>query len=214
MARLISAAAVLAAGGLTAACATVGAPPGPTTQFARSDCAAAPDLTSPISLTPEKERASHVVAAQVARTGACLARDGHAAPYAVFALPADHEDKTIAVGGVLEATRIFAPSVTLLDRTGAVTRSFAREDYYYRGAVYSVQFRPRPDEAYLLVAADPALVGKRYDSVAIGTSTTVVSTGYATATWTSGVDTSLSRTFSYEGAVQVTVSDSDIKEGR
>jgi len=215
MSRILSACAVLTAGGLTAACATTAADiPQPALQFARADCAASPSLAGPIGLTPEKERVSHLVVAPVGTASGCLARDGKAGPYVVFALPADYDDKTITVGGALEATRIFAPSVAVLDASGTVTRTFSREDYLYRGPVYSVQFRPRQNETYVLVTSDPELVGKRYDSVSIGTNTTTICTGYTCSNWTTGVDASQSRVFSYEGTVQVAVYDTDIKEGR
>jgi hypothetical protein len=104
--------------------------------------------------------------------------------------------------------------VTILDRQGAVTRTFATSDYLFRGAVYSVQFVPRENEAYVLVAVDPSRIGARHDSISVGTSSTVVSAGLYATTVTTGWDAAQSRTFSYEGAVSVTVSDSDVEEGR
>jgi len=104
----------------------------------------------------------------------------------------------VTVGGVLEATRIFSPDVALLDAEGHTTRTFRAADYYYRGPVFSVQFQPKAAERYLLVAADPARVGQRYDAINIGTQTTTVPAGVYTMTWTRGTDTKTSRTFSYE----------------
>lgn len=198
---------------LSTACATTPPPP-PITSFTRTDCAAAPDLASTISLTPEKPKASHAVITPLSAASPCLTRDGASGPYVVYALPTDFGDKTITVGSTLETGRLLAPDVTLLDRSGQVSRTFAKEDYFFRGPVFSVQFRPRVEEAYILVVADKARVGQKYDSISIGTSTTTVSTGYAVATWTSGVDSSHSRTFSYEGAVQVSVYDSDFPKKR
>jgi hypothetical protein len=77
-----------------------------------------------------------------------------------------------------------------------------------------VQFRPRAGEAYVLVSADPALVGQRYDSIVIATSTASAATAAGAFSWTTGVDGAQSRTFSYEGTIQVSVYDSDAEEGR
>jgi hypothetical protein len=201
---------------LLAGCATT--PPPAVTAFARQDCAAAPDLAGAISLTPPKEKAEFVVTTPVGAGAACLARPGGAAPYVLYALPADFDDKTLMVGANLEAARVLSPEVSILDGQGQVTRRFGEADYLFRGTVYSVQFRPKVGEAYLLVAADPARVGQSFEAIHIGTSTTstVIPVGgaYATANWTSGVDQKVARTFSYEGAIEVTVFDSDTKTRR
>jgi hypothetical protein len=197
-----------------AGCATLPPPPPPVTAFSRADCAASPDPASALSLTPDKERASFVVTAAVTTGSACLVRAGAASPYVVFALPADYADKTLTVGSVMEVGRLLSPDITILDRSGAVTRTFTGPDYFFRGAVYSVQFRPRENEAYVVVAVDPSRIGQSYDSIAVGTSSTVISTGMYASTVTVGYDAALSRAFSYEGAVSVTVSDSDVEDGR
>lgn len=204
--------AVCATAGLTAACAAGSAPP-PVLTYASQNCAAAADLSTAISLTPPREKAVHIVTNPVDSGTPCLARAAPA-PYVLYRLPADQEDKTVTVGSTLEATRIFAPEVAILDGGGAVTRTFARDEFYYRGPHYSVQFRPREGDAYVLVSAAPELVGQRYDSIMIGTTTTSVYTAGGGFSWTSGVDRSQSRTFSYEGAVQVLVNDSDTEEER
>ena len=208
--KIILSAAVSA--GLTAACATLPPPPPPVLEYARQDCDAAPDLTTAISLTPAKESHTHRVSAVVSDQTACLQRDGGTSPYVVFALPEDRGDKTLIVGGVLEAFRIFAPAITLLDAQGQVSRAFPAEEFLYRGSVYSVQFRPRETEAYLLVDVDQNRVGTGYDAINVGTNTTTISTGYYASNITTGTESHSSRTFSWEGTVLVTVNDSDTDE--
>ena len=207
--RLFLAGGVVA--GLTA-CATP-APPLPAVfNFAGAGCATAPVLTGALSLIPEEERARHSVEAQVTSTSPCLNRENGSVPYVVYAMPADIGDKTLAVGGLLEAMRIFAPSVSVLDRDGRVTRTFEPHDYMFRGPAYSVQFRPREGDAYILVTSEPALVGQRHDAIQIGTNTTTVYTGYGASNITTGWDANTSRHFSHEGGVQVLVHDTDTEE--
>jgi hypothetical protein len=208
--RIILCAAVSA--GLTTACATLPPPAPPVLEYARQDCDAAPDLTTAISLTPAKESHVHRVSTVMSGETACLTRDGGTSPYVVYALPADHEDKTLIVGGVLEAFRIFAPAITLLDAQGQVTRTFPAEEFLYRGSVYSVQFRPRATETYILVDVDRARVGVGYDAINVGTNTTTISTGYYASNITTGTENHSSRTFSWAGTVLVTVNDSDTEE--
>lgn len=198
---------------LTTACVTATPPPPPPVlEYTRQDCEAQPNLSSAVSLTPEKETNGFIVSAELGLGSPCIRVANWTAPYAVFALPTDMEDKTIAVGGVLELTRILSPDVRILDSQGQVTREFSTTDYFYRGPVYSVQFRPRPGDAYVVVSSDPARVGQRYDSINVGTNTTTVYTGYGAANVTTGVEAHNSRAFSYEGLAQVIVYDSDTKE--
>lgn len=204
----LGALAALAAAALLAGCATPTPPPALTT-FVRTNCVAAPDLAAAVSLTPEKQKATHTVTTPVTTDTACLSRPGGPTPYVLYALPTDIHDKTLIIGGVLEGARIVPPEVTLLGAQGDVLRTFRASDYFFRGPVYSVQFTPRAGEAFALVMVDPKRVGERYDSVAIGTSTTTTYAAGLSMNWTSGVDTAESRTFSYEGSVQATVFDSE-----
>ena len=99
-----------------------------------------------------------------------------------------------------------------MDQNGQVVRSFRSDEYMYRGPNYSVLFRPRAPERYVLVTVDPVRVGQTYDSIAIGTHITTTYTPYGPVYFTSGSDAAQSRVFSYEGSVQVVINDSDTKE--
>lgn len=212
MSRRLTLCAVVLGGALASACATATPPALAVLEYSRTDCAAAPDLTTAVSLTPKKETNGHIVSTVIGPDSPCLRAAEASSPYVVYALPADIDDKTLAVGGLLEPNRILSPTVAVLDASGVVRRTFAAEDYFYRGFVYSVQFRPQAGDAYVLVTANPARVGQRYDSINVGTSTTTVYTGFGTANFTTGHEATGSRAFSYEGTVQVIVYDSDTKE--
>ncbi|CAN5259702.1 hypothetical protein BH10PSE2_BH10PSE2_02460 [soil metagenome] len=212
---------VLAATAGLAGCATMPPPPAAVLAFADRACVSAPDLALAISLTPDKERALHSVTTQVGSATPCIHRDGRDTAYVLYAIPADADDKTLTVGGYLEPLRILSPQVAVLDSHGDTSRTFRADEFLYRGANYSVLLRPRPGERYVLVTIDPDRVGKTYDSIVVGTSTTASGSVVTSAlvaglvgggNYTSGTDVGLSRTFSYEGATQVIVNDSDIKE--
>lgn len=210
---LLTSAALLASSAL-AGCATAPAIPGPLAAYDRTDCAAAPNLASAVALKPEKPKVLHQVNTPVGMTTQCITWAGKATPYVVYVLPEGIDTKVFDVGATVEAMRIFAPEVTTLDANGAPVRTFARNRYQYRGALYSVQFEAKPEERYVMVTAAPELVGKPYSSIAIGTSTTTVYTGFGTASWTSGTDTQLSRTFSYDGMAQATVMDRAVLDAK
>lgn len=215
---------LFAIGAATAAltgCATMPPPPPATLEFAGRDCAAAPDLARALSLTPEKERALHVVTTQVGSATPCLRQDGRETSYLLYAIPADYEDKTLTVGGYLEPLRILSPKVSVLDSHGETSRTFRTDEFMYRGLNYSVLFRPRPGERFVLVTIDPGRIGQSYDSIVIGTSTTAAAAPVTSAlvaglvgggNITTGTDFGMSRTFSWEGAAQISVHDNDTRE--
>jgi hypothetical protein len=98
-----------------AGCATPPPVVAATVNFSRTDCAASPNLAAATSLTPPKEKAVHSVTGALDGQALCLTRNGKATPYVVYALPSDHEDKTLTVGAVLEGVRLVSPEVAVLD---------------------------------------------------------------------------------------------------
>lgn len=213
--------ATVAATAALAGCATMPPPPPAILAFAGENCATTPDMAQALSLTPEKERALYTVTTQVGSATPCVRRDGRDTAYLIYAIPADAGDKTLTVGGYLEPLRIFSPRVEVLDGHGETSRSFRADEFMYRGPNYSVLFRPRPGERYVLVTVEDVRVGQKYDSIVIGVNTSTTATPVTSAlaagligsgNMSSGTDVGLSRTFSYEGAAQVIVHDSDTKE--
>lgn len=198
----------LALGG-AGACATI--PPGAVTTYAPAACGDV-DLTRAASLTPPRERAVHEVAAQLGGEGPCATFDGAASPYLLFALPQDRDDKTFTVGATVEQARIAAMTVSLLDAEGLSLRTLPQDDFMFRGVGYSVVFRARPDERYILVSANPAQIGTEHESIAIGVQSSVTATPYGVVATNWGTDEAARRVFSYEGGVTVIVNDSDTDE--
>lgn len=189
---------------LIAGCATTPPPPAVTTYTAQN-CTSAPDLGTAVSLTPERRKRVFRVGTLLDASTPCLRSGQVPTPYVVYALPPAIEGTMIEVGAELEGARIFSPSISILDEAGRPVRSFDPSHYLYRGVMFSVQFLPQPGERFILMTADPTRIGGNYDAVAISTSTTTIATPYAVASWTSGVDRSVSRTFSYDGAVAAIV---------
>lgn len=196
---------VLASAAALAACAT--APPPAVVTYTAASCATTPDLGRALSLTPSKPKVEHIVTTKLDATAPCLDQAGAKRPYALYALPIDAVQKTLTVGAVTEQARVFAPEVTVLDASGRTTRTFQPHEYFFRGDLYSVQFVPKPGDAFVLVSADPTKVGQRYEAVATGTASTSTYAGGVMMTWTSGVDQKIARTYSYAGAVQAVVHD-------
>ena len=195
---------------LLAGCATAPVPPA-ALSYDGHHCDGTPDLGRAASLAPEDGRAIHTVTTPVDGFAPCLGSGASATPYLLYAIP-PIDVRMIEVGSHLEPARIFSLKVDLLDEGGNRVRSFAPEHYLYRGGILSVQFVPQSGERFILVTADPARIGQTRDAVAISTSTTAVWTGYGAATWTSGVDQNISRTFSYEGSVMAAVYSPDDRD--
>lgn len=185
---------------LVAGCATMTFPEA-VTVYGAENCDTAPNLARAASLTPERPKRYFAVTLPVDGMTPCLRQAEARSPYVVYALPAEGAARMVEVGGAIEPARIFSPAVAILDEQGNVLRSFAPGQYLYRGGVFSVQFVPQTGERFVLVTADPGRVGRRYDAIAISTSTTTIATPYFISNWQSGHDQSISRIFSYEGAI-------------
>ena len=162
---------------LAAGCVTP-APPLAVTAYAAENCDSRPNLAAAASLTPERPKRYFAVTTPVHAMTPCLRGAEARTPYVVYALPAAGAARMIEVGGQIEAARIFSPTVVVLDEQGGVMRTFAADQYLYRGGVFSVQFVPQSGERFVLVTADPTRIGQRYDAIAIGTSTTTIATPY------------------------------------
>lgn len=200
-------AATLAA--LLSACATpAAAPPPAVIEYAHTDCTASPELSGAVSLTPSRESAEFDVSSEVNDKTPCVGDTATGTPYIVYALPADYGDKTITVGASVERARIFAATATLLDANGAVTRTFASDQFTYRGGIYSAQFRPHQGDTYLVVKADRAIVGLNYESITLGTGSTAACSAGGCFNWSYGTEAHGVTTFSYTGTIQVQVFDS------
>ena len=195
------------------ACASTPPAPPPTAvvDLAGKTCASTPSVKDAISLTPEKKEAYYTVSTLVDSVKPCLTVDNTSSNYVVYALPAHAENHTITVGGLQEAVRTFAPSVSLLDADGKITRTFGDDRFANIGNMLGVQFRPMPTERYILVQSNPRLVGKSVSTFATRIAAT---SGYSPGTAYSygysyqvqhGVEGSQSRVFSHEGSVAVTV---------
>lgn len=195
--------AALLGSALLAGCATAPLPP-PALTFSGQNCAVAPDLARAQSLAPEERKKHHSVFTQVDALTPCLHKGGVATPYVLYAIPSN-QVSMIEVGAQLEGQRIFSPNVSILDKSGNQVRTFGPEQYLFRTGLYSVQFVPQAGDRYILVTADPERVGKDYNSVFVGTSTTTYWTGFGAANWTSGIDQNMSRTFSYDGVLVANV---------
>ena len=129
---------------------------------------------------------------------------GVATPYYLARLPANDQRRLMTVGAAFEAYRVFALHVSLLDEAGEVVRSFGTEDFNLVGPRYAIQVTPRDEYHYVLITADPELIGKSVDRLTLGINSSYVSTGagYGT-TVQSGADSAGSHQFSYDGSVMI-----------
>lgn len=191
-----------------AGCASPPPPPPALLSMDGRECDDAVNLEAAASLDPQKSKKRYTVTREIGAAAPCInLEDGKKASYALFRLPDFAPSSVIIAGGELEEVRIFAPNVQLLDEAGVPLRGFTREDFLFQGVTYGVQLKPRDGERYILIRAEPDLVGQEYDSVTIGVNTQTICTGYFCMNSYSGVDFESTRQFSYSGKVSVLVQD-------
>lgn len=175
--------------------AVLNAPEGP--------CAEQPDLAAALLLEAPRGNRTTAEAAALDATASCL--DGGTGSenswYALARIPDAETDLLLTASGANEFRRVLALTVRMLDENGETVRTFDRERYIQMSDGYSLQIRPRENEAFILATTAPDLVGETVDSIHLGINTTYYSTGYVTSQYHSGSDTNYSRQFSHEGAV-------------
>jgi hypothetical protein len=185
----------------------------PVLSYAAKDCPDKPSLAAAIILPPKDSSIPFTITRPFDSTTPCLARAGAVVPYQVFALPAGGDTHVITAGAQLGADRTFAPDISVLDSGGLTTRAFTAADYFVRGDMLSVQFRPHPGETYLIVAVDPSRVGKTEQTIAIGVGATAVATRGGAFSWRYGIDRQINRVYAFDGSVEITVTDAIRKPG-
>lgn len=206
---------------LLQACATTPPPPPPeaVTDLSGKTCQSDVSTKDAISLMPVKKAAYNTVATKVDAAKPCVGAEAAKANYVVYALPAHGENHTVTVGGAQEAIRTFAPTISVLNADGKVTRTFGDDRLVILGNLLGVQLKPMVDERYILVQSNHRLVGKAVSTletrinVTQGYSpATAYSYGYSYSTQR-GVEGTHSRVFSHEGTVVVTIQAASGKVG-
>ena len=128
-----------------AACATP--PPEAVTDLTTKTCLGDYDLASAIAIAPPKEGATYWTQAAALDEASPCVNGGNAL---VFRLPTE-PGKVVRLGTALEAKRFVPARVSLLDASGAVTRSWSGETMPFRGGAQVAVFTPTPNEAYAVL---------------------------------------------------------------
>ncbi|MBI3676191.1 MAG: hypothetical protein HY243_06200 [Proteobacteria bacterium] len=189
---------------LLCGCATGPKALAPLTTISAKECAAAPDLSTaaPLIFDGKKEGS---VAFEIGDTAPCLKNSAGAALYKVFALPPTDVPYILDVTSVAAGRTLFAPHVMLLASDGSLRRDYAGQAAEFRSTGLSVIVRSHVGEAYLVVASDPAMVGKTTDRILEATQVTTGSTGYATYQIHTGSEATNTYVFAHNGEVSVTL---------
>jgi len=128
-------------------------------------------------------------------------------PYAAFEIPTGFTNRVVSAGSRMTTAIIFAADVFTYDDNGQEIRSFKPEAYRRLGDLYGVQFSPRDNEKYVVIKANPALIGEVDSTVETGTYAQNVGfyngVAYSSGTNTVGVQRAFDRTYSYNGEVAV-----------
>ena len=129
-------------------------------------------------------------------------------PYAAFEIPTGLEKRVVNAGAKFDSAVIFAAKISTHDENGTLVRTFEEMDYRRLGDVYGVQFSPRETEHFVLIKADPSLIGQQEGTVETGAKAQRISnfgvTGnYSGGTNKRGFQQNFIRTYSYNGKAVV-----------
>jgi hypothetical protein len=198
--RLAGSAAVTA---LLSGCATPVPPP--VVNLAEHQCVTNPNLAAAQQLvfTPDKSQNVTVIYDD---TTPCLEdQPGSRSLYRVFALPVPTQSYLIAIGSEIWGSTLFAPRVQFLGSDGRVKRTVARPDFVFRRKSLSTLLRSHSDEAYLVIASDPQVVGLRNILVDDTTGAMPIVVGRVAFIMYTGADAMSTQLFSHGGRVTVSL---------
>lgn len=184
---------------------------------APTNCAASVDLSKAIGITKDPKLVKRMMknrtitrSRRMESSAQCLQGAEKAIPAMVFTLPPDLTGEVVYAGSILDYNSIFAADVSTLNANGDTVRTFERESYLFQGQQYGVQFRPSDEEVFVLIKADPELIGEERDTTELSVSSQNVSNYGAGGTYSSGTNlvgaqTAYNRTYAYDGMVQVRI---------
>lgn len=148
-----------------AACATAPPPPpeASLTFQGAAICSATLQAMDATPITLEAPTGQHYAAVPItAAASPCLTGEGTARPYALLRLPEAQNIASINVGALLEARRVFAAEVVLLNADMSVSRHLGPETFRHRGKTWSALVRPQPGETFVAIMANPDLIGETF----------------------------------------------------
>jgi hypothetical protein len=219
---------LLTAGGLClavllAACATAPEPPAPPLlSFEGQDCSSKVDLGEAIMLPDMSTKDGAKKMKRMMKNRTIMLSDnfnedsrcvrlatGGTSPYALFEVPSNIQGQVIYAGSMIDSNSMFAANVSLLGADGNVMRQFTPKDFNRVGTRHAVQFSPRANEAYVLIKADPNLLGQKRETLETGVSQQTISVAYgglvSSGTNLVGHQKAFDRSFSYDGEVGIRV---------
>jgi hypothetical protein len=185
---------------LLAACVTPEPSVPPEVSLDGQVCAARPELAG-ARLVPFEAGKSAV--AELG-DGACFeAKDGARSSYAVFQLPIVAEPYLLRVTSVPLGQTILSPRLLLLDAGGKLLRERARDAFLFQGAALYTALRAHPNERYLVVASDPATVGREVPHLAGTVHQNIASAGLVTFFYYTGDEQKRTLVYAHNGKVTV-----------
>jgi len=186
------------------------------TYEAFDNCSPRIDFTAPIKRASDKKsmkrqmktRVIEMTADMESQTTPCLQMvEGGKVPYQLFEIPTGMSGRVVSAGSKLDTEVIFAGDIETFDINGNQVRRFSDSEYRRFGSLYGVQFSPAEDEVYILIIANPDLVGEKDETVetAVSLQQVYMTVGAVTGSGTNTIGTQrrYDRTYSYNGDVTI-----------
>jgi hypothetical protein len=177
-------------------------PPVPlVTSLAGRDCATTLDLSKATVLRYTGNESD--IDAFLDPAAACVQTPAGPSLYHVYRLPDAVSPDLIAVTSKPFGAAILPPRVLLLDNAGTVKRQFAGADLAYHGTGLTARFRSHPDETYLVVESDSALIGSTVSRVTESTNAYIMPAGNGYFSVHTGNDQTTQFMYSYTGKLEI-----------
>ena len=202
---------------LAACTTTTPPPPAAVLAYTPADCTSSVSLTDVVAMETDEKTVKRAtrnrtveLSAELDEDSDCLTGAAGAQPYEVFALPALPLDGAIVYAGAeLGTLRTVMPEILTLDDQGNIVRRFDANTFRRYTNRFGHSFKAQDDEAFVVIAADPSVVGNSKATVETSTASRYVTHSYGTSVGT-GVDTvgiqnEYDRIYSFAGKVGIRV---------
>lgn len=191
--------------GCACACATHQVAPLPLLHVSASGCSSAPALARAVPLAYDPSKDDNGTSTDITAASPCFRDAAGASLYLAYHLPSSSASYVVRVDSVPEEETLLALRVLLYGANGTLEREFAGREIVFRGGDLSVIFRSHHRDRYLVVASDPAAIGRKVSHVQDATGAIPVAAYPYYFTLHSGTDATVSRTLSENGHITISL---------
>ncbi|MCX7381780.1 MAG: MalM family protein [Alphaproteobacteria bacterium] len=133
----------------------------------------------------------------------CLKTPEGLSLYTAFRFAPGGAPAAVAVASVAQGRTLMAPRVYVLDDAGRVVREIGADSFLFRGGMLATLLRLRPDDAAIVVASFPPVIGRDVNRIQSRVQVNSAVVGNGVFVWTSGSEAAAHHTLAHNGRIRI-----------